>query len=210
MFIFNTIDQAIEDIKLGKPVVVVDNEDRENEGDIIFAAEHATTELMAFTIRYTSGFICCSLEPSRLQKLELPLMVVNNTDPKKTQYSITVDSATNTTTGISAHDRSVTVKLLANPKATAGDFYRPGHVVPLFANPKGILGRQGHTEAAIELCKLAGCFPAGVLCELVNDDGTMKRRNDCREFADKHDLKLISIENLIEYITSKNSSTKSS
>ncbi|OMJ16753.1 3,4-dihydroxy-2-butanone 4-phosphate synthase [Smittium culicis] len=158
---------------------------------------------MAFTIRHTSGFICCSLEPSRLQQLELPHMVANNTDPKRTQYAITVDAKEKTSTGISAHDRSMTVNKLASPITTTDDFYKPGHVLPLYADPQGVVGRQGHTEAAVELCKLAGLYPAGVLCELVNDDGSMKRRNDCREFANTHNLKLISIEQILEFVSPK-------
>ncbi|PVU98867.1 hypothetical protein BB559_001217 [Furculomyces boomerangus] len=198
---FDQIQDAINDIKQGKAVIVVDNEDRENEGDLIFSAEKATTELMAFTIRYTSGFVCCSVDPDRLKQLELPLMVTKNTDPKKTQYTITVDSKDGISTGISAHDRARTVRLIADKNVTdPNSFTRPGHVVPLLPNSDGVLGRGGHTEAAVDLCKLAGLFPAGVLCELVNDDGSMKRRDDCQKFAQEHNLKFISIEDLKNYI----------
>ncbi|KAJ1919481.1 hypothetical protein H4219_001952 [Mycoemilia scoparia] len=202
-FEFDPVKDAIEDFAAGKAVIVVDNEDRENEGDLIFAADLATPELMAFTIRYTSGFICCSVDPDRLDALQLPLMVKDSTDPLRTQYTITVDASEGTTTGISAFDRCRTVRTLADANITdPGALRRPGHVLPLRPKEGGVLKRAGHTEAAVDLARLAGRFPAGVLCELVNDDGTMKRRDDCKAFAKEHGLKMISIHNLILYIKS--------
>ncbi|KAJ1931140.1 hypothetical protein GGF37_007493 [Kickxella alabastrina] len=184
----------------GQGVVVMDNEDRENEGDLIFAAEKATPSLLAFTIRYSSGYICVGMDPDRLDELDLPLMVKNNTDPLRTQYTVTVDAALGITTGISAHDRSRTIQVL-------GDFTnkdplslrRPGHVLPLRARKGGVVERGGHTEAAVDLTRLAGMNPAGVLCELMNDDGTMKRRGDCMAFAREHGLKIITINDLVAY-----------
>ncbi|KAJ1964819.1 hypothetical protein GGI12_001187 [Dipsacomyces acuminosporus] len=197
---FDTIESAIEAIRNGEAVIVVDNEDRENEGDLIFAAEKATPELLTFMIRYSSGYICVGMDPDRLDELELPLMVKETTDPLRTQYTITVDAAEGVTTGISAADRSKTINVLGdfsitNPKALR----RPGHVLPLRAKKNGVLERIGHTEASIDLTRLAGLNPAGALCELVNDDGTMKRRDDCAVFAKEHGLKLITISDLVAY-----------
>ncbi|KAI7833501.1 3,4-dihydroxy-2-butanone-4-phosphate synthase [Kickxella alabastrina] len=197
---FDTIESALEAIRSGQGVVVMDNEDRENEGDLIFAAEKATPSLLAFTIRYSSGYICVGMDPDRLDELDLPLMVKNNTDPLRTQYTVTVDAALGITTGISAHDRSRTIQVL-------GDFTnkdplslrRPGHVLPLRARKGGVVERGGHTEAAVDLTRLAGMNPAGVLCELMNDDGTMKRRGDCMAFAREHGLKIITINDLVAY-----------
>ncbi|KAJ1725285.1 hypothetical protein LPJ53_000512 [Coemansia erecta] len=197
---FDTIEAALEALRSGQGVIVMDNEDRENEGDFIFAAEKATPELLAFTIRYSSGYICVGMDPDRLDELDLPLMVKNNADPLRTQYTVTVDAATCVTTGISAKDRSTTIGILGdfsnkNPAALR----RPGHVVPLRAKKNGVLERGGHTEAAVDLTRLAGLNPAGALCELVNDDGTMKRRSDCLKFAEEHNLKIITISDLVAY-----------
>ncbi|KAJ2722322.1 hypothetical protein GGI07_003404 [Coemansia sp. Benny D115] len=197
---FDTVEAALEAIRNGQGVVVMDNEDRENEGDFIFAAEKATPELLAFTIRHSSGYICVGMHPDRLDELDLPLMVKNSTDPLRTQYTITVDAADGVTTGISAHDRSRTINILGNFAAKEPTLLRrPGHVLPLRAKRGGVIERGGHTEAAVDLTRLAGLNPAGALCELVNDDGTMKRRGDCMEFAREHGLKIITISSLVAY-----------
>ncbi|GAA5198846.1 bifunctional 3,4-dihydroxy-2-butanone-4-phosphate synthase/GTP cyclohydrolase II [Rugosimonospora acidiphila] len=196
---FDTIEQAIKDIAAGRPVVVVDDADRENEGDLIFAAELATPELLAFTVRYTSGFICAPLTESDADRLELPPMYRVNQDPRGTAYTVTVDARDGVTTGISAADRAHTIRLLADPATSAVQLSRPGHVVPLRAKAGGVLRRPGHTEAAIDLAQLAGLRPAGVLCELVNDDGTMMRLPELTLFAKEHELTLISIADLIAY-----------
>ena len=196
---FAPIPDAIAAIGRGEIVVVVDDEDRENEGDLIMAAEHATPEAMAFFVRYTSGVICAPLMGERLDELALPLMVTVNTESMRTAYTITVDAAEGTSTGISAADRALTLNMLASPKSDPHDFNRPGHVLPLRYRPGGVLKRAGHTEAAVDLARLAGCRPAGVLCEVVNDDGTMSRLGDLTEFCEEHGLLLISIADLIRY-----------
>ena len=193
------VDDAIAAIGRGEIVVVVDDEDRENEGDLIMAAEHATPESIAFFVRYTSGVLCAPMTGERLDDLALPLMVAINTEPMRTAYTITVDAAEGTTTGISASDRSRTLNLLASPGSEPHDFVRPGHVLPLRYRPGGVLKRAGHTEAAVDLARLAGCEPAGVLAEVVNEDGTMSRLPDLIEFCEEHDLLLISIADLIRY-----------
>jgi 3,4-dihydroxy 2-butanone 4-phosphate synthase/GTP cyclohydrolase II len=196
---FADIDRAIADIAAGRPVIVVDDEDRENEGDLIFAAELATPALLAFTVRYTSGFICVPLTGPDADRLELPPMYHTNQDRRGTAYTVTVDAREGVSTGISAADRAHTIRLLADPATSPADLARPGHVVPLRARKGGVLRRPGHTEAAVDLAELAGLRPAGVLCELVNDDGTMMRVPDLEKFAEAHDLTLISIADLIEY-----------
>ena len=195
----NSIEDAIAAIKAGRPVVVVDDEDRENEGDLIFAAEVATQELLAFTVRYTSGYICAPLTEEHADRLELPPMYYTNQDRRGTAYAVTVDAREGISTGISAADRAHTIRMLADPATKASDLARPGHVVPLRAKSGGVLRRPGHTEAAIDLAQLAGLNPAGVLCELVNDDGTMMRLPDLRRFAAEHELVLVSIADLIAY-----------
>jgi 3,4-dihydroxy 2-butanone 4-phosphate synthase / GTP cyclohydrolase II len=195
----NSIEDAIAAIKAGRPVVVVDDEDRENEGDLIFAAELATPELLAFTVRYTSGYICAPLMEDHADRLELPPMYYTNQDRRGTAYAVTVDAREGITTGISAADRAHTIRMLADPATRATDLSRPGHVVPLRAKAGGVLRRPGHTEAAIDLAQLAGLNPVGVLCELVNDDGTMMRLPDLRRFAADHELVLVSIADLIAY-----------
>jgi 3,4-dihydroxy 2-butanone 4-phosphate synthase/GTP cyclohydrolase II len=196
---FDSIEKAVEDIAAGRPVVVVDDADRENEGDLIFAAELATPELLAFMVRYTSGFICAPLVESDADRLELPPMYRVNQDPRGTAYTVTVDARDGVSTGISAADRARTIRLLADPDTSAVQLSRPGHVVPLRAKAGGVLRRPGHTEAAIDLAQLAGLRPAGVLCELVNDDGTMMRLPELTLFAKEHELSLISIADLIAY-----------
>ena len=195
------IERAIADIAAGKAVVVVDDEDRENEGDLIFAAEKATPELVAFMVRYTSGYICVPLPESVCDQLDLPPMYHTNQDRRGTAYTVTVDARDGVSTGISATDRAHTMRLLADPKSVPNDFTRPGHVVPLRAREGGVLRRPGHTEAAIDLARLAGLAPAGVLCELVSqkDDGDMARREELEVFAADHDLALITIADLIAY-----------
>ncbi|KAJ1649200.1 hypothetical protein IWQ61_009639 [Dispira simplex] len=202
---FDSIPDALEAIARGDMVIVVDDENRENEGDLIFPADAATVDKLAFMVRYTSGYICCSIPEERFQQLHIPLMVENNTDGFRTTYGVTVDYRHHTTTGISAHDRCLTVRALADPNITdPTDFTRPGHMLPLRASKNGVLSRAGHTETALDLCRLAGRNLAGVLCELVNDDGTMKRRDDCSRFAKEHGLKLITIADLISYRKANN------
>ena len=196
---FDTIERAIKDMAAGRPVVVVDDEDRENEGDLIFAAELATPELLAFMIRYTSGFVCAPLTEDEADRLELPPMFHTNQDRRGTAYTVTVDARAGISTGISAADRAHTIRLLAAPTTSPVDLARPGHVVPLRARRGGVLRRPGHTEAAIDLAEMAGLRPAGVLCELVNDDGTMMRLPELTVFAAEHDLALISIADLVAY-----------
>ncbi len=194
------IPEAIADIAAGRPVVVVDDEDRENEGDIIFAAEAATPELLAFMIRYTSGVVCVPMLGEDLDRLELPLMTKVNEEGMRTAYTVTVDARSGVSTGISAADRARTIRLLADTGSVAGDFVRPGHILPLRYRPGGVLARRGHTEASVDMARLAGLRPAGVLAEVVNDDGTMARLPRLREFADEHGLKLVSIEQLVQYL----------
>jgi 3,4-dihydroxy 2-butanone 4-phosphate synthase/GTP cyclohydrolase II len=191
--------RAIKDIADGRPVVVVDDANRENEGDIIFAASKATPELLAFMIRYSSGVVCVPMRGADLDRLQLPLMTTQNTERMRTAYTVSVDAAEGVTTGISAADRTTTIRKLADPGSAAGDFARPGHIFPLRARDGGVLVRPGHTEAAVDLASLAGLAPVGVVCEVVNDDGTMMRLPDLRKFADEFGLALISIEQLIEH-----------
>jgi 3,4-dihydroxy 2-butanone 4-phosphate synthase/GTP cyclohydrolase II len=195
----DSVEQAIADIAAGKAVVVVDDEDRENEGDLIFAAAKATPELMAFTIRWSSGVICAPLPAEMLDRLEIPLMTPHNRDKMRTAYTISVDARDGVTTGISAADRAHTVRVLADSATEAWELTRPGHVFPLRYREGGVLVRRGHTEAAVDLARLAGLTPVGVLVEVVNDDGTMKRAPELREFADEHGLTMISIEDLVRY-----------
>ncbi|MDP9240698.1 MAG: bifunctional 3,4-dihydroxy-2-butanone-4-phosphate synthase/GTP cyclohydrolase II [Actinomycetota bacterium] len=198
---FGTIEQAVADIAAGRPVVVVDSADRENEGDLVFAAEKATPELLAFMVRYTSGYICAPLTEADCDRLDLPPMYHVNQDRRGTAYTVSVDAREGGTTGISATDRARTVRLLADPAATAADFTRPGHVVPLRAKEGGVLRRPGHTEATIDLCRLAGLQPAGVLCEVVSQKTVedMARLDELEVFTAEHDLTLISIADLIAY-----------
>jgi 3,4-dihydroxy 2-butanone 4-phosphate synthase / GTP cyclohydrolase II len=197
----DSIETALLEIAAGRPVVVVDDEDRENEGDIIFAAEHATQELLAFTVRYSSGVICVSMDDERADKLELPPMTAVNQDRKGTAFTVSVDAREGISTGISAADRARTIRLLSGPSTTADELTRPGHVFPLRARPGGVLERPGHTEAGMDLARMAGLTPVGVLVEIVNDDGTMARLPELRVFARQHGLALISIADLIAYRT---------
>ncbi|GED97918.1 bifunctional 3,4-dihydroxy-2-butanone-4-phosphate synthase/GTP cyclohydrolase II [Gordonia crocea] len=198
---FDTVERAIADIKAGKAVVVVDDEDRENEGDLIFAAEMATPELVAFMVRYTSGYLCVPLAGDDCDRLGLPPMYSTNQDKHGTAYTVTVDAREGIGTGISASDRATTMRLLADPESRAADFTRPGHVVPLRAKDGGVLRRPGHTEAAVDLATLAGLAPAGVICEIVSqkDEGAMAQGEELRVFADDHGLAMISIADLIAW-----------
>jgi 3,4-dihydroxy 2-butanone 4-phosphate synthase / GTP cyclohydrolase II len=195
----DTIEHAVAEIAAGRPVIVVDDADRENEGDLIFAAEKVTPELVGFMVRHTSGYICAPLTEEDCDRLELPPMYATNQDRRGTAYTVTVDAREGVHTGISAADRAHTIRLLADPRTTSADLSRPGHMVPLRARPGGVLRRAGHTEAAVDLAVLAGLRPAGVLCELVNDDGSMMRLPQLRVFAREHALALISIADLIAY-----------
>jgi len=197
------VEDAIAAMAAGRAVVVVDNEDRENEGDIIFAAEHATQALMGWTIRYSSGVICVPLEGTRADALQLPPMVEDNQDAKGTAYTVSCDAATGVSTGISAGDRALTARILADPASTPSSITRPGHIFPLRAVNGGVRERPGHTEAAVDLCRLAGLAPVGVIAEVVHDDGEMMRLDSLRDFAADHGCPLISIEDLVAYMAAK-------
>ncbi|HVB71160.1 MAG TPA: bifunctional 3,4-dihydroxy-2-butanone-4-phosphate synthase/GTP cyclohydrolase II [Acidimicrobiales bacterium] len=196
----SSIDAAVAALRDGGMVVVVDDEDRENEGDLIMAAEDVTPESMAFFLEYTSGVICVPLESARADELELPLMVVANTEAQRTAFTVTVDYRHGTTTGISAHDRAATVRALVDPATSPADLARPGHVFPLRYRPGGVLKRAGHTEATVDLCRLAGKAPTGVLCEIVSaDKSDMARLGELELFAETHGLPIVSIADLIRY-----------
>ena len=195
----DTVTQAIADIAAGMAVVVVDDENRENEGDLVFAASRSTQELMAFTIRYSSGVVCAPMQAGTLDRLGIPLMTPHNRDRHRTAFTVSVDARDGVSTGISAADRSHTVRVLNDSATEPFEVTQPGHVFPLRYAEGGVLVRPGHTEAAVDLARLAGLTPAGVISEIVNDDGTMKRGQDLRDFADEHGLLMISIEDLIHY-----------
>ncbi|RKY67928.1 MAG: bifunctional 3,4-dihydroxy-2-butanone-4-phosphate synthase/GTP cyclohydrolase II [Candidatus Latescibacterota bacterium] len=196
---FDRIEEAIEDIRAGKMVIVVDDENRENEGDFIMAAERVTPEAINFMAKYGRGMICLPTNKERLEKLGLEMMVSKNTALHGTPFTVTIDAVEGTTTGISAYDRAVTIRKFIDPDARPEDFARPGHVFPLRAESGGVLKRAGHTEAAVDLARLAGLQPVGVLCEIMADDGTMARVPQLRQIARRFDLKMISIKDLIEY-----------
>ncbi len=193
------IEDAIAAIGRGEIVVVVDDRDRENEGDLVIASEAITPQAIAFMMNYARGLICVAMEGERLDKLDIPLMVPRNTEVLKTAFTVSVDSIRNTTTGISAADRAETVRALVSDGSRPDDFARPGHIFPLRAHPNGVLSRPGHTEAAVDLARLAGLVPSGVICEVANDDGTMARLPELEVFAERHGLHLITIEDLIAY-----------
>src|ERR1700739_1782298 len=195
----NTIQEAIEAIKAGKTIIVVDDEDRENEGDFLIAAHHATPEAVNFMIRHGRGLVCAPITAQRAKELELEPMVSNNTTSHETNFTVSVDLLEGCTTGISASDRSRTVMSLINPATLPGDLGRPGHIFPLIAKDGGVLRRAGHTEAAIDMAVLAGFEPAGVICEIVKEDGEMARLPDLLQMAEAFDMKIISIKDLIEY-----------
>ncbi|MFN7065401.1 MAG: bifunctional 3,4-dihydroxy-2-butanone-4-phosphate synthase/GTP cyclohydrolase II [Aquificaceae bacterium] len=200
-FKFNTIEEALEDIAQGKMVIVVDDPGRENEGDLVMAAERVSPEAINFMAKYGRGLICLALTPQRCEELDLYPMAVRNTDPKGTYFCVSIDAHPKfgTTTGISAFDRAITIRLAVSPEAKPSDFIRPGHVFPLKAKPGGVLERAGHTEASVDLAKLAGLYPAGVICEIMKEDGTMARLPDLVEFAKRFNLKIITIADLIRY-----------
>ena len=196
---FNTVKEALEDLKIGKPVVVVDDEDRENEGDLVLPAQVATYEWLNFIINQARGLMCVPVSVEVAQRLQLDPMTARNTDHHGTAFTISVDAAEGTTTGISTGDRLKTVLDLADPTKKAEDFLRPGHMFPLIAKKGGVLERRGHTEASVDLAKLCGFEPVGVIMEILNQDGTMSRRDDLFEFCEEHDLKIITVDELILY-----------
>lgn len=201
----NTVEEAIHDFREGKFVIVVDDEDRENEGDLICAAEKITPEMVNFMLKYARGVLCAPVTISRSIELDLPHQVQDNTSLLGTPFTVTIDKIEGCSTGVSAHDRAATIKALADPNATPQTFGRPGHVNPLYAQDNGVLRRCGHTEAAIDLCHMAGLYPAGALMEIMNDDGTMARLPELIAFARKHDLKVITIKDMIAYRLQKES-----
>lgn len=195
----NTIEEALEDFKKGEFVIVVDDEDRENEGDLIIAAEKITAEKVNFMLKHARGVLCAPITISRCDELDLPRQVAENTSVLGTPFTVTVDKLEGCSTGVSAHDRAETIKAFADPESTPKTFGRPGHVNPLYAQDNGVLRRSGHTEATIDLCRLSGLYPAGALMEIMNDDGTMARLPQLVEFAAKYNLKVITIKDLIAY-----------
>ncbi len=195
----DSVAEILAELRAGRMVVIMDDEDRENEGDLIMAAECATPDAVAFMIRHTSGIICVPMEEQRLARLELPQMVAVNDEQQRTAFTVSVDVRAGTTTGVSSADRAATIRALADEASVAGDFARPGHIFPLRSRRGGVLVRAGHTEAAIDLCRLAGCKPVGVLCEVMNEDGSMARRPQLEEFARRHQLKIGTIADLIRH-----------
>lgn len=200
-FEFSTVEEAIRDIKDGKMIIIADNEDRENEGDLVCAAEKITPEIINFMVKEGRGLICATLTPERTKELRLEQMVCSNTEAQGTAFTVSVDAAANfgVTTGISAQDRATTIKVLVDPKTKPSDLRRPGHIFPLEAKPGGVLKRVGQTEASVDMSKLAGLHPSGVICEILNEDGTMARRDELVKFAKKHGLKFITVAQIIRY-----------
>lgn len=196
---FNTVDEAIEDIEKGKMVILVDDEDRENEGDLCMAAEKVTPEAINFMAKYGRGLICLSLTPERVEELKLPMMTEDNTSPFGTAFTVSIEAKKGVTTGISAADRARTILTAIDPKTKPEDLAKPGHVFPLRAKPGGVLQRAGQTEGSVDLARLARLYPAGVICEIMNDDGTMARVPQLMEFAKKHNLKIVTIKDIIKY-----------
>jgi len=195
----NSVAEILAELRAGRMVVIMDDEDRENEGDLIMAAERVTPAAVAFMIRHTSGIICVPMEEQHLARLELPQMVPVNDEQQRTAFAVSVDARAGTTTGVSSADRAATIRALAAEASVAGDFARPGHIFPLRSRRGGVLVRAGHTEAAIDLCRLAGLKPVGVLCEVMNEDGSMARRPQLEEFARRHQLKIGTIADLIRH-----------
>jgi 3,4-dihydroxy 2-butanone 4-phosphate synthase/GTP cyclohydrolase II len=195
----NSVEEILADLRAGRMVIIMDDEDRENEGDLIMAAERTTPEAVAFMIRHTSGIICVPMEEEGLVRLDLPQMVQANSESHRTAFTVSVDLKAGTTTGVSSADRAATIRALADSNAAADDFARPGHIFPLRSRKGGVLVRAGHTEASVDLCRLAGLKPAGVLCEIMNDDGTMARRPELEAFAKRHNLKIGTIADLIRH-----------
>ena len=203
--IIDSIEDAVKDFREGKFVIVVDDEDRENEGDLVIAAEKITAEKVNFMLKHARGVLCAPITISRCEELDLPRQVSENTSVLGTPFTVTIDKLEGCTTGVSAHDRAATIRALADPTSTPATFGRPGHVNPLYAQDHGVLRRSGHTEATIDLCHLAGLYPAGALMEIMNDDGTMARLPELQVFAQQHNLKIITIKDLIAYRLRKES-----
>jgi len=203
MSAFAAIEEAIEEIRQGHIIVVVDDEDRENEGDLVMAADKVTPDAVNFMAKYGRGLICVPMTGERLDELKISMMVNDNTAPMGTAFTVTVDARRGVTTGISSSDRAVTIRTLVDPLTTSDDLTRPGHILPLRAMPGGVLRRAGHTEAAVDLARLAGCSPAGVICEVLDDDGSMARVDQLAVLVKRHDLRMITIKDLIEYRTLK-------
>ncbi len=203
---FSTIEEAITDLQRGRIVIIVDDENRENEGDLVMAAEKVTPTKINFMIKRGGGLICVPIVGERLDELNIPLMVKEseNTEVTRCRFTISVDSKHDATTGISATDRCATIKALVDHKSVSEDFCKPGHIFPLRYEEEGVLKREGHTEAAVDLCKIAGLYPAGVICEILKDDGETAKLDDLKEFAEKHNLRIISIGDLIKYRKGKN------
>ena len=204
-FGLSTIEEALDDFREGKFVIVVDDEDRENEGDLIIAAAKITADKVNFMLKYARGVLCAPITLSRSEELDLPHQVADNTSMLGTPFTVTIDKLEGCTTGVSAHDRAATIQALADPASRPETFGRPGHINPLYAQDMGVLRRSGHTEAAIDLCKLAGLYPAGALMEIMNDDGTMARMPDLMKFAEEHQMHIITIKDLIAYRLKKES-----
>lgn len=198
---FNKIEELISDVRVGKMVLLVDDEDRENEGDLVMAADHITSEQINFMAKEARGLICLSLPPEQVERLKLPMMIRDeqNLSPNKTAFTVSIEAAYGVSTGISAADRAHTIKVASNPEAKASDIIMPGHVFPIKAQPGGVLKRAGHTEGSLDLARLAGLRPAAVICEVMNEDGTMARVPDLIRFAEKHQIKIGTIVDLIEY-----------
>ena len=196
---FCSVEEAIEEIKAGRFIIVLDDENRENEGDLILAAEKATPEAINFMVRHARGLVCIPMIGERLDELELPLMTLQNTESMQTAFTVSVDARAATTTGISAFDRAATVQALIDPRTKKSDLMTPGHLFPLRAKEGGVLRRSGHTEACIDLARLAGLYPAGVICEIMNEDGSMARLAELEKFGERHGLKMLTIESLIRY-----------
>jgi 3,4-dihydroxy 2-butanone 4-phosphate synthase/GTP cyclohydrolase II len=197
------VEEAIEDIKQGKMIILTDDEDRENEGDLVIAAEFATPEAINFMAKYGRGLICLALTDKRCDELDLPLMVSDNNSRFETAFTVSIEAKEGVTTGISAYDRAQTIKVAIDPTKTGEDLARPGHIFPLRAKPGGVLVRAGQTEGSVDLARIAGLYPAGVICEIMNDDGTMARMPQLKEFAKKHNLKILTVADLIAYRISK-------
>ena len=200
--VFSKIEDAIEDIKDGKFVIVMDHEDRENEGDLVIAAEKVDADKINFMMKHARGLICVPIIGSRLDSLELTQMANGESDGNRCAFAMSVDAKHNATTGISAHDRATTIKTLIHDDTKADDLLRPGHMFPIRYKEGGVLERQGHTEASVDLARLAGLYPAGVICEVINDDGTMAKLDDIKIFSENHGIKIITVDALVEYVKS--------
>lgn len=202
---FNSIADIIEEAKLGKPFVIIDDEDRENEGDVIIPAQFITAEIINFMTMFARGLICVAIDQTTANKFDLKLHPRRNVDEFETAFTYSIDAKDDGSTGMSASDKANTISKLVNQNSTIDDFKVPGHVFPVLARPKGVLERRGHTEAAVDIAKLANLVPVMVICEIINDDGSMARRDDLLRFAKDHGMKISSVEKLVQHITSLNS-----